>query len=279
MTGALSEDMRRQLVMVMVKHLPPSGSRLRLLDVGGQAEDVLTELRHDLEVQAVEDLVGFEADTVDSIVALSHPSITDDDFQREALRVLRPGGRLIMALSTDSPTKSQVQQLESNGHTRILVEPALTEPHTVGVLLRGEKPHTTQSTFARIRVAADNDADQLSLEDFDGPYVFVLVHQTPNKPVWALREGETLAWNGLSVMDGDVQTVVGFTSLPKAISLMQPAVMQGIVQDINKVAKFSRVTALGWDMPVLLNPTLDQLQTVEIRLISLDPATAEAPDE
>jgi len=264
------------LAEVMAKHLPPSGSRLRLLDVGGRAAPTLTARRDDLDI-VTSDTLPAEADpdSIDSITYLGDTSALPATFLADALRVMRPGGRLIMADPDGAPDKAWVGRLEAAGHTRILVEAA--EPG--GVLLRGEKPHTTDSTFARVRVAADTDANNLTLETFDGPYVFVLVQQLPNKPVWKLEPGEELRWNAVTADDGTTQHMVAFTSLPKAVSLMQPAVVQGVVRDVNKVGKFSRQTAADWPYPVLLNPTLDALKPQTIALVPLDPTTAESPDE
>ncbi len=264
------------LAEVMAKHLPPSGSRLRLLDVGGHTALTLAARRDDLDIDTPDMLPADAApDSADSITYLGDMSTLPATFLADALRVLRPGGRLIMADPNGSPDKAWVGRLEAAGHTRILVEAA----ELGGVLLRGEKPHTTDSTFARVRVAADADADNLTLETFDGPYVFVLVQQTPNKPVWKLEPDEELRWNAVTADDGTTQRMVAFTSLPKAVSLMQPAVVQGVIQDVNKVGKFSRETAAAWPYPVLLNPTLDALKPQSIALVSLDPSTAEAPDE
>lgn len=271
---------KRLLIEAMAKHLPPSGSRLRLWDIGGNVGDVLAEMRDDLDITPLAALPNdTPSDAVDSIVALDYPAALDDAFLQAAWHALRPGGRLIMVDSASDPDKALVQALEQNGHTRILVETAAECPMPLGVLMRGEKPHTTDSTFARIKVAANVDADNLTLDAFDGPYVFLLVAQTPNKPVWALKEGETLEWQAVTLHDGGEQHLLAFTSLPKAISFMQPAVMQGIVTDINKVGKFSRATAQTWNYPVQLNPTLDAVRGREITLVPVDPTTAEAPDE
>jgi hypothetical protein len=58
---------------------------------------------------------------------------------------------------------------------------------------------------------------------------------------------------------------------------MQPAVVQGLVKDVNKVAKFSRAAAANWRL--LVNPPLEALDGREIVLVRIDPSAAEAPDE
>ncbi|MEL6149764.1 MAG: hypothetical protein AAFR56_09060 [Chloroflexota bacterium] len=40
----------RLLIEVMAKHLPPSGSRLMLWDMGGRTDAILRELRSDLDI-------------------------------------------------------------------------------------------------------------------------------------------------------------------------------------------------------------------------------------
>ncbi|MEM6285137.1 MAG: hypothetical protein AAF787_23295 [Chloroflexota bacterium] len=266
----------RLMIEAMAKHLPPSGSRLTLWDIGGRTGTALRELRSDLDITPIDtppEQWETPENSVDSIIALDYDRALDDVFLSAALRVMRPGGRLIMVDSTGDPDRETVRTLESNGHIRILVEPAV-EGHP-GVLMRGEKPHTTDSTFARIRVAASTDDDNLTLKTYDGAYVFLLVRQSPNKPVWALRDGEVLQWHA-ALADGQF---IAFTSLPKAVSFMQPAVMQGIVNDISKVGKFSTATAQSWEVPVMLNPTLDDVKTMAVTFTEVDPATAEAPDE
>ncbi|MEL6152342.1 MAG: hypothetical protein AAFR56_22110, partial [Chloroflexota bacterium] len=196
-------------------------------------------------------------------------------FLSAVLRVMRPGGRLIMVDSEGDPDRETVRLLEDNGHIRILVQTVDEETALPGVLIRGEKPHTTDSTFARIKVAANTDGDNLTLETYDGAYVFLLVRQSPNKPVWALRDGEVLRWHA-ALAD---EQFIAFSSLPKAVSFMQPAVMQIVVNDISKVGKFSIATAQSWDTPVLLNPTLDDVKAMTVTFTEVDPATAEAPDE
>jgi len=259
----------------MAKHLPPSASRLRLWDVGGTVGADLADLRVDLDITSIETLPDDpDPDTVDSIMALAPPEPLAPAFLRAALRALRPGGRLVIVDPDGTADKAAVKQLEEAGHTRILVEQA-----PVGVLLRGEKPHTTDSTFARIRSVAKADEDNLTLASFDGPYVFTLVSQMPNKPVWKLGPDEQIRWQGVTAtVDGETH-IVAFTSLPKAVGLMQPAVMADVVRDVNKVGKFRREVALGWEQPVLLNPTIERLRAAEIGIIELDPTTAESPDE
>ena len=53
--------------------------------------------------------------------------------------------------------------------------------------------------------------------------------------------------------------------------------MSGSIKDVNKVAKFSRESARNWHL--LINPSLDILQRYHTVFVSIDPASAETPDE
>lgn len=261
---------------MIAKHLPPSGASLRLLDVGG-AGTLLTELRGDLNLIAVDgDSAAWHLDdnSVDAVVALD-PHI-GADFLSAALAALRPGGRLIVVEQEREPSRALVETLEQAGYTRILVEPALDGKP--GVLMRGEKPHQTADTLARIQVAAAQDDALADFSTYTGRYVHLLVRQTPNKPVWALRPDESLTWVALALA-GDPPIFLAFSSLPRAVGFMQPAVVSGRVVGVNKVARFSREVARTWTLAALLNPSVDLLDSHEVVFIPIDPETAEVPDE
>ncbi len=256
----------KPFIQVMAKHLPPSGAALRLFDVGGRTGAVLAEHRGDLDITAGIPTSEFLPDSVDSIAAFDHPF--DDDFFKHALTMLRPGGRFIAVDPAESVDQAWVTRLETAGFTRILVEAAL---ESGGVLIRGEKPHTEQHTVDRIKQVADSDVA------FPGRYVHLLIRQTPNKPGWALKEGEKVEWQAVTVKGENGPVFLAFSSLPKAVAFMQPAVMTGLIKDINKVAKFSRETAQNWTL--LVNPTVETLAGQAITLLSIDPDSAETPDE
>ncbi len=273
---------RRLLIEAMAKHLPPSASRLRLLDVSGDIAEQLSDQRADLDVISVDgppESWSLEPGSVDAVIALDYPVALDGEFLSVVLSALRPGGRLIMVDSNAEPGKAQVRALEGNGYVRLLVETAAECPMPVGTLMRGEKAHATDNTFARIRKVASEDADDLDLANYEGPYVFLLVAQSPNKPVWKLEPGETITWDALALEADEGQVLLAFTSLPKAVGFMQPVVMQGRAQGVSKVGKFSTTTAHTWELPVLLNPPVRVLDGQAIALVSVDPTTAEAPDE
>jgi hypothetical protein len=270
----------RDFIEVMAKHLPPSASELHLLDVGGVAGTVLHALRQDLQIDTVSMDVSawdYDPNSVDAVVA--YDVLLDDNFLETVLNVMRPGGRLVVVHPVGDVDVAYVETLEQAGYTRILVEAALDE---TGVLIRGEKEHTTSDTFERVQQVAQQDADTLDLDTYRGRYVHLLVQQTPNKPVWKLADDEQIRWHAVAVQTGDNPddvALLAFSSLPKAVGFMQPAVMQGFVQDVNKVGKFSREVASGWAYAVLVNPTLESVQNLSVTLIEMNPDTAEAPDE
>lgn len=255
-----------RFVGLMAKHLPPSGAALRLLDVGGQSGTALAILRPDILLTVVEPDVpwAFAADTFDAITALD--VVPTEDFLQHALTTLRPGGRLILVDSNGVAEESHVRILEMAGFTRILVEE---------VLMRGEKPHTEERTVDRILQVAERDEATSNLSDYKGRFIYLLIQQTPNKPVWALKPDDRIEWRAVAIGE----TLLAFSSLPKAVAFMQPAVLAGLVKDVNKVAKFKRELAQSWTRPVLLNAAIDVLKGQTVRLVEIDPASAEAPDE
>lgn len=263
--------MRAELADVMVKHLPPSGANLRLLDVNGATGEAFSKRRDDLQITKKTGVAAswqLAPDSFDAVAAVDVDTTTS--FLATCLKALRPGGRLIVVLSDQSVSMDWVACLEQAGYTRTLVESALE--YGYGVLLRGEKPHTEARTVDRIRQVADQD-------QWAGRYVHLLIRQTPNKPVWALEPGTVIEWWAAAVQGGDGPALLAFSSLPKAVAFMQPAVIQGLIKDVNKVGKFSRETARAWTMPVVVNATLESLAGHDIVYLPVDPTTAELPDE
>jgi hypothetical protein len=271
-----SPRLARLFIDAMAKHLPPSAAQLRLLDVEGAAGSILLERRADLEIIPVTRLPQdweIPAESVDAVVAFNHTLETP--LLEASLMALRPGGRLVIMETDGEVDQVRVQTLEAAGYTRILVESGIECPLPTGVLMRGEKPHVTADTLERVQQVATLDDNAQSLTDFKGKYVHLLVQQSPNKPAWALAEGEKLCWQAVTANG----TLLAFSSLPKAVAFMQPAVLAGTIKDVNKVAKFSKVTAQTWTQPVLVNPSLTDLDGQIIGLLDVDPAQAEASDE
>jgi SAM-dependent methyltransferase len=269
--------MRDDLIEAMRRHLPPSGVSLRLLDVEGAAGGLLARRRGDLDITTV---TGAAAEwqlapaSFDAVAGCD--VVISADFLAACFDALRPGGRLIVALSVGQASADWVARLEQAGYTRILVEAVLDDGR--GLLLRGEKPHTEARTLDRIRQVADGDA----ASDFDhyaGRYLHLLICQTPNKPAWALRPDDVIEWHAAAVEGEPAPALLAFSSLPKAVAFMQPAVMSGLIRDVNKVGKFSRETARSWPLPVLLNPAFESLTRRNIVFCPVDARSAEAPDE
>ena len=273
-----ARQVQRHFVAVMAKHLPPSAASLRLLDLDGSSGELLSQLRDDLHAQrlSADRLVSSDArpNAFDAVVG--YDIAISSELLRSALQTLRPGGRLIILHSRGSVSPSQPRLLSDHGYTRILVEPALDD---LGILLRGEKPHGCAATTARIQSVARADANLLDLEQFRGPYLHLLVQQQPNIPAWKMTPADTISWRAIAIQGAESPILLAFSSLPKAVAFMQPAVLAGRVKDINKVPKFSRASAAAWSWRALLNPTLESLAGESIITLAIDPATAEAPDE
>ena len=266
----------RALIEAMAKHLPPSGAALRLLDWDGATGEILRELRADLDIQTVNTQEDWQPNSFDAIAIYDRAYLP---LLPNALTALRPGGRLIIVDSNQDPDSQYVSLLESAGYTRILVETAAECPLPIGVLMRGEKPHTTADTLARVRVAAQADDLLTDLNRYPGRYLHLLIRQTPNKPVWALSPDEPLHWHAIAIQHEDGAALLAFSSLSKAVAFMQPAVLSGQLRDVNKVGKFATVTAQGWSLPLLLNPSHDVLTDYVQITLAVDPATAETADE
>ena len=265
-------------VAVMAKHLPPSGATLRLLDLDGNSGRLLAQSRADLDIHHIQpnDLDLFAVAPAAYDAALAYDVKLSGALLEACLTALRPGGRLIALQSRGEVSEYHLRQLRNHGYVRILVEPALDE---LGVLIRGEKPHSTADTMARIQAVARADADSLDLKRFRGRYIHLLIQRQPNKPVWQMTPCEPIAWRAAAIQRESKPLLLGFSSLPKAVAFMQPAVLAGLVADVNKVGKFSVLTAVAQDWNISLNPTLESLKGETLTFIDIDPALAEAPDE
>lgn len=262
--------MPADLIALMLKQLPPSASELKLLDVGGHCSAQFTAQRRDVKPRSVHKLPE-EDSCADAIVALEQPLAAD--FLTLAWRCLRPGGRLIIGWRQGTATAEQQLTLEQAGFARILIE-----AQGEALLLRGERPHRAQRTLERVRQVADGD-EVTDVAAWRGRYVHLLVRQTPERPPWALRAGETLRWQALTVGAGAEQRLLAFSSLPRAVAFLQPAVLQGRIVDVNKVGKFPREAAQQWPLRLWLNPAPEALTQGATGVYEVDPALAATPDE
>lgn len=268
---------KSDFIEAMVKHLAPSASELRLLDIGGVAGEILLQNRPDLKIDIASLNVNhwqYKADSVDSVVA--YDSLLKADLLSGVMTIMRPGGRFILVNPLGIVEEDAVKALEDAGYIRILVESAVNGS---GVLIRGEKAHDTGNTFKRVKDVAKRDADLLELDSYTGRFVHLLIIQTPNKPVWKFEPDEHIKWQAVAIEKEGNIALLAFSSLPKAVSFMQSAVVKGFVKDVNKVGKFSKSSASTWNGVTLLNPTLYNIQNYAVRLVPINPDTAEIPDE
>ncbi len=258
------------------KHLPPSAPPLRLIDWSDGALAETPYWRADVQVERSRSEAALPPDSADAIVAFS--SSLDAEALTSGLRTLRPGGRLIAIDPVGTLDSSYLARLEAAGYTRILIEAALDDPaladEPIGVLMRGEKPHRTDDTLARVQVASEREPETNAASR--SPFIYLLIVQTPNRPVWARGEAEPSRWQAVSA-DG---AALAFSSLPSAIAFMQRAVLAGQITGVNKIAKFRKdVIAHAWAVPMHLNAEAAWLDGRNVALIDIDPALAEAPDE
>ena len=271
--------LNRLMIEAMAKHLPPSASMLRLIDINGETGEILVERREDLLIHIISGNAAdwtSEIDQVDGVMAFAY-TITPQ-FLEKTFDLIRPGGRLIVVDPKGEVRQEYVGQLEASGYTRILVEAAVECPLPTGVLMRGEKPHTTSTTLERVHIAARQDADQIDITNFKGHYVHLLIHKLPNKPAWSREPDDVISWKGVAVQYNGQTHYLAFSSLPRAVEFMQPVVLKDKIRDVNKVAKFHKSVTLIWDTPLLINPSPSVLDN-GVLWVEIDPATAEVPDE
>ena len=260
----------------MAKHLPPSASTLRLLDVGAVAGETLHTIRQDIDAIPVSwnaedwDVPSGSADAI-----MAYDRYLDPYFLEKSLDILRPGGRLIVTLPHEIALRSFGWRLERFGYTRLLVEYI---SGSKGVLIRGEREHTTPDTLARIKSTARRDIQMSDLNTYTGRYLYLLIQQTPNLPPWKLNPRERIRWDAVAI-DYDTPAFLAFSSLPKAVSFMQPAVLSGRIRDVHKIPKFSMEAAHHWHYYVMINPSLEDIADYDITSIEVQPDSAEAPDE
>lgn len=265
------------LIETLIKHLPPSASAVHVLDVNGMAGDMLAQIRPDVQISIVSGDVTtwqFEHQQFDAVIAVDY--ILNDTFLSAVLSILRYGGRLIIANSRASLTLAHYgNQLENRGYVRILIEDI---PHesSKGVLMRGEKAHITDDTHQRIQTVAGNEAEFIPLSDYKGRFIHLLIRQTPNKPPWRIDPNELIQWDAVMING----VMIGFSSLPKAVSFMQPSVLMNKFYTVNKVAKFKRERVISWSHKIVINPTLMIWDNdAQLEFTPVDPYDAEAPDE
>ncbi len=258
----------RSFIEALGKHLPQETARLRLADVQSRAGLVLGEMRPDLEIVAIPRRVddwSLAPNSVDVVTA--YDMGLSQAFLRATLTALRPGGRLIVVNPRGEATPKLVKLLEDAGFIHIFVEAAIDQPRPTGVLLRGEKPRPK----AADRVIPEASPAAMPAERRQERFVHLLICQT----VVSAENSNALVWQAAAVVGDDETVMLAFSSLAKAIQFMQPAVVTGRIQDVNKVAKFNWSVAKSWPHPFMLNPTDDILESYPAVFVPVDPATAE----
>jgi SAM-dependent methyltransferase len=299
---------------LLAKHLPPSAAVLRLWALDTRTAERLRDARADVALIVPEPAIGHDQDSLDAVAGV-FATVPDPVTLGEYLRALRPGGRLILLVGgyTARPTADETPaqaaarlggmagMLGAVGFVRLLAETVAvsTAAGTAqAVLVRGEKPHTTDDTHARVTAAltqpdarGDGLAEAVSLTNEDllvsenplvhmrGRFVFLLVRQTPDRPPWALPADEPLTWEAVAVWQGGRAVALAFSSLPAAVAFLQPAVLAGAIVGVNKVAKFTRAAAQAWAFQVVLDPTPDILDHAALSAFSIDPASAVTGEE
>ncbi|MER3514610.1 MAG: hypothetical protein C4310_09665, partial [Chloroflexota bacterium] len=100
-------------------------------------------------------------------------------------------------------------------------------------------------------------------------YLHLLITQKPNRPPWEKVSEEEIRWEAQVATERETgqDVLLAFTSLVKAVAFMQPAILAGLIHDVNQMGKFRRETVEAWGRPVLVNPALDDLQGATSRYV------------
>ncbi len=246
------------------KHLPPSaapsGPRVLAFDESSAAElpDEIELTRGDPETPG----------EFDAVVGCTAP-----DGLAARMRRLRPGGRLILAQRADPEGSGQARllldALTAAGFIHCLVEP-------VGdfIVYRGERPPQGSSVERVQTLAAPSPSPYPTPLRSGGnylqsPFVFLLIIQTPNRPAWtppAVSQNEKVEWRAVTILDPATgqPALLAFSSLVKAVAFMQSAILAKWISGVNKVGKFRSEVGRTWELPLILNPTFDDLRSTTL---------------
>jgi hypothetical protein len=226
-------------------------------ELAGVAQVTLGGSR-DRPVLGLDAIVGPQAPEPEALAALG--------------RQLRPGGRLIVTHT--APLEVLLAALMAAGFVHCLAEPC-----GAANLYRGERPPEGSSRERLQTLSASADAAlnvgpanlrapaalALTITDrqsLTGPYLFLLITQTPNKPAWKLGPGERLAWRAHTALhpSNAAPVLLAFSSLVKAVAFMQSAILARAVAGVNKVGKFPASAAQAWAAPLTLNPDFETVR-------------------
>jgi hypothetical protein len=250
---------------LFAKHLPPSSDLPRVLAL---SEAVADELRERVELIDAARAGASPPSQLDAVVGYAAP-----DQIPTLGRLLRPGGRLILATNADPQTL--LDALTNAGFIHCLVEPL---GHLT--LYRGERP-PEGSSLQRLETLAESRPPS---SVYRPPSVFLLLSQTPNKPAWKLSPDEKLEWRAVTLLDPATgqPALLAFSSLVKAVAFMQAAILAPlrVITGVNKVAKFRAEVAQRWELPLILNPAFDDVRSVPLGpAYSVDPQMAVTGEE
>jgi len=241
------------ITTLILKHLPPSASIPNV-----QAGDERSR-RWGMSLER-QGHITLNADRpIDGVLA------SELSFAPKAASSLRPNGRAIFLVpnTADVSTEAVVQTLTAAGLVRILSESVLNEAY---LLARGERPTTqarTTDRIATIAQVAPNPIEVVEIEEAVQQYrsLHLLVRQDPPARAWNEAQ-PNLTWQALTVQDAWADRVVllAFTSLVKAVAFMQPAVIAGVIHNINKLPRYEMDQFLKWNLPLIVNSTFEALR-------------------
>jgi hypothetical protein len=250
-----------EVAELIVKHLPPSAGRVQVQPLDAVARTWAEALTVNHFVDVCDD-AGCDAALASDLALISQAR-------------LRPGGRVICLLSEETRSLSDLASILSNsGFVRILTEPVLGD---VFILARGEWSLATRDPNAEVGVLRG----QLSVVPAGQPlprYLHLLVHQEPSARGWEPATPTSVTWDALTLRDTlDGQSVLlGFSALVKAVAFMKPAVIAGVIPEVNKMPRYRGETVAAWRIPVLVNPAFEAIRggtryTFESQLLRIDP--------
>ena len=240
-----------EITQLILKHLPPSADLPNGYACDERSRCWVTALERQGHITLN------ERQAIDSVIA------SDMTFAVEAMMRLRPNGRAIFLLpnTAEAISETLVETLASAGFVRILMEAVLDNTY---VLVRGERPTEYTSTINRMATIAQTVSNAIEpLEPKQAAeqyrFLYLLVQQHP--PVRGWEQTAQTTWRAKTVRDAATDRVVllAFTSLPKAVAFMQPAVLAGAIQNVNKLPRYDMDQFLKWGLPLIVNPTFERL--------------------
>jgi len=247
------------------KHLPPSAGLPRMLALDEATKDSLLP-----EIELITTLVEtVAADSLDAIVGQAPPDRVPGLF-----RLLRPGGRLILAHPSDPETLLHALTTAGLIH-------CLTDSENGLTLYRGERPPVGSSVerLSNLQSSVSNPSASLR-PGLQSPDLFLLITRTPNKPAWRLAPDEKIEWRATTILNEDLPALLAFASLVKAVAFMQKAVLGKMINGVNKVGKFPASIVSTWELPLLVNPEFENLKSATLGpSFQVDPRTAITGDE